>query len=556
MSTKGVIYYNRGLKCIVRLIVSMWSLKRFYDGPITLFWEGDAPKGLIEDLRAKLGVDVVFDSNPKLATLLRKIEISKKAPYDVNVYIDADTVVLGKIDELFDMASDCDLVATHFAGWRSDGGTIARRIRGYASVRPEYIEDAVKYGPAVNTGIYAWGRGTAIFDEWLWLAQQGENMGMYIPDEVACQVLLPKYKCKVAPLKFNVSVKHDPGTEDKRIIHYHGRKHCKEYPLCDFWVKALDEVCKQNLCNITEYVGDQYGDRRLRNFFRNKYGHKDAVASIKESVAWAKTGKHAVAKPSVAGVVATATARFVASKPVDNDITLVTACDVGYVEYLRTTLPNWFSKKHLDRHPMIVYVNGFGDPATDDKLAFLRGHKNVRIVPWDMPLAESQREKMLSAFVIGTARDVTTPYWVKIDADAFANDDRPLFDDDMKNYAICGHRWGYTKPSRWISELDAWAASKPEFAGTPPMFDPAQVSGRRYSHRRTASFIQMHNSDFTRVAAALAGERLPVPSHDTYIWYVATRMQKPIRRHDFKRRSGFDNCSRLERLKARVAQIG
>ena len=48
------------------------------------------------------------------------------------------------------------------------------------------------------------------------------------------------------------------------------------------------------------------------------------------------------------------------------------------------------------------------DINTDPRLEFLRNEKNVQLIPWDMLNAESQREKMLHAFVVGAAEHVKT----------------------------------------------------------------------------------------------------------------------------------------------------
>ena len=237
------------------------------------------------------------------------------------------------------------------------------------------------------------------------------------------------------------------------------------------------------------------------------------------------------------------------------DITFVTACDPKYVSHLQTTLPNWIKYKKIDKYPFIVYVNGFEDPENDERLKFLNLLPSLKIIKWEMPEAQTQREKMLSSFVFGTARDVKTPYWMKIDADSYATNYKELIDEDMFNYVITGHKWAYTKPFHWIQDLDNWASGLSEFSNTEDLFDPSRVDGRRYGHERVASYIQLHDSSFVRFAAELAGSRLPVPSHDTYLWYVAKRLGLEIRRHNFKRYKGLSNKSKLESLKQKVKEV-
>ena len=539
--SQGVIYYNKGFKCVVRMIISLMSMRKHYSGPITVFLEGEGLKELSEKIKKEFDVNVIYDANPDTTTYVRAVEVCMKAPYDVNVWMDADTLIVGEFDEFFEKGKSSDLAIAHFAGWSSNGGQISRRIKRYEGLVPQkYIEDALDYGPAINCGVYSFPKNSRILNEWLEVAKKGEKKGMFIPDEVACQVLLPRYNCSILPLKYNVSVRHDPGTKDMRVIHYHGRKHCKEYPLCELWIKEFIVALKNNTCNIRWWVKENKsgGDRRLNSFLRGKYGNKPYVKECNDIL----SGR----EPS---------ARASSSKPNEKNTTIVTACDRKYVDILKATFPNWLKYKKVNKFPLIVYTNGFPKGLEEPELSFLKTHPNVKTIEWDMPEAQSQRERMLSAFVLGAARDVKTEYWMKLDSDSFAMDYTPLLDDEMANYDITGHKWGYTKPGRWISELDKWAEKIPEFKGTKNIFDAKRLDGNRYGHERVASYIQFHRSDFVRLAASMAGNRLPVPSHDTYLWYVAARLGRPIRRHNFKRYKGMSNKTGLERLKEKIREV-
>jgi hypothetical protein len=550
--TRGVIVFNCGHKCLVRMIVFLRSLRKHYQGPVTVFLEGPHEQNLVDSVRDTFKVDVVYRpvSPSKSHALLRKIEICKDSPYNLSIVLDTDTIVVGDFTELFEAAKGHDLAICHFAGWDSSGGTISRRIKGYAPLKPEYIDAAVKYGPAINCGVFAWRKDTPIFDEWLPIADWGDTVipdgpnkkdRMYIADEVACQLLLPRYDVNVIGTRCNVSVLHDPNTPDPRIIHFHGKKHCIEAQKCSIWIQEFIETLKENCCGIRKMVieGQCLEDKRLRRFV---FGNEPTMhAELKKQVR------------SELGMSDSSTC----SGFKDNEVTIVTACDKKYVEYLRLTLPNWIKHKHVDRFPMIVYVNGFRRYKRNSELDFLRAYPNIKLIPWEMPEAANQRECMLTAFVLGTAKDVTTPYWVKIDADAFATDDEPLLIPEMKDHVICGHRWGYSF-SKDVGPLMDWANNHPAFKDTSKETpDPACIEGRKYWHpgKRVASYVQFHKSDFVRMAASIAGTRLPVPSHDTYLWYVANRLKLPIMQHNFKNRRGMGNKSDLESLKVILTGI-
>ena len=549
---RGIILFNRGTKCIVRLIVAIRSLRKHYDGPIAAFLEGEDAESLGDSLQARFGVIPIFDKSPTGSSLIRKIEISPKSPFDNTVYLDADTLTVGKLDELFEAAPNYDFIGTNFAGWRSDGNKVGGRTRSFKGIcSDEYIEKALKYGPAINTGIYAFRKGSPIFREWLELARKGdETKKMQIPDEIACQILAPQYNTWVAPCKFNVSVVYDPDTPDRRVIHYHGRKHCLGYPLCRLWVAEFTEALQENCCDIARYTHRRYGDRRLNAFLNGQSGPVDLLPPIREAL---KLPPIVVASPA-GPVLATSPDIKVAPLEPRNDVTIVTAVDRKYLSHLRLSFANWLHYKGLGCFPFLVYINGF-DNLRDEELAFLWSHDNVTLKAWNFPLAESQRENMLTAYVLGAAKDVTTPFWLKLDADAFAIDTRELINEEMKKYVFCGHRWHYTKPGTWIQVLDQWAETLAVKFPKPPLFDPTKLDGRRYYHPRTASYVQLHQADFVRQAAALAGERLPVPSHDTYLFYVAERLGLPFYRHNFKRCTGMTNFTHLADMQKAAEQL-
>jgi hypothetical protein len=598
--TSGVIYYNKGHKCIVRLIVSLQSLRQHYAGPTSIFWEGEAPAGLLDALRKEFAVDIIHDDNPEIGVYVRAVDVCMRTPYDLTVWMDADTLILGPFQYLFEKAGEHDLVIAHFAGWKSSGPSISRRIRRYQEIAPQYMEAAVNYGPAINCGVYAFPKHSRMLPEWLEVSKKGEKTGMFIPDEVACQVLLPRYNVHIAPTRYNVSVIHDPGTEDIRIIHYHGRKHTIDCPKAKLWLEAFDRCVHKNLCGIRQYTDRRYGDRRLNWFLGGAYGNLELAESIgailskengldykneprrrgrrgqtppeaeemerlgdEEDAARAEqgtdtrpaqTGQDVETKPARKEIPA---GEPTAPSPPLDEVTVVTACDVKYVEMLRLTYPNWCQFKNIHLYPMLLFVHGM--EVADPRLDFLKRDR-LTIIPWAMPQAADHREEMLTAFVLGTARHVQTKYWLKLDADALAENYRPLLTEEMKQYVFCGHRWGYSF-TKHIRALDAWAQAHPDktLRTAQPMYDPKCDQGRRYYHpkKRTISFVQLQDADFTRFCARLAGNRLPVPSHDTYLFYIADRFGFPHAWKNFKRFFGFtqcrgvdDICQHLEKLPA------
>ena len=187
--TIGIILFNRGNKCVVRAMVCLYTLRKHYDGPITFFLEDPYPHEFDEACKY-FKCDIVHnEENHKIKTLVRKTEMFLRSPYDRTLWLDADMVIVGKLDEMFDYLDDYDIAIPHFAGWVSDGGTIAKRIKRYKDLTEQkYIDEALNHHPAVNTGILSWRKGDPFIKKWFDLALKGDGK-MFIPDEVAFQVL-------------------------------------------------------------------------------------------------------------------------------------------------------------------------------------------------------------------------------------------------------------------------------------------------------------------------------------------------------------------------------
>jgi len=530
--TKGVIMFNRGDKMLVRILVCLYTLRQHYQGAVTFYVEEPCPcmDELIEALEYFKCTVVKLDSKHEYKTLVRKNSLFQNPPYDKTLWIDSDTVIMGSIDEMFDYldSENVDLCIPHFCGWWSDGRTISKRIERFRGIAEErHIQKSLEHFPAVNTGILSFRKSqkwSDFVDSWTNLAHTGSLDRIFIPDEVACQILYPSMdewglKYYIAPSKFNVSIKHDAHTEDKRILHAHGQKHCLDFPLCLIWKKVFKEMVDQNIANINYFL--QYSDKRLKQYLSTNQDLSDF------------NGK---------------------------DTTIVTACDENYVDILRATFENWRKYKKIDEYPVIVFVHGI--PKKDPRLDFLR-LPNVNIIPWSMENADNHREEMLSAFVFGTAEHVKTDYWLKLDADSYATNDTPFITDEMKKYAFCGHKWGYSRPDH-IKQLDEWAKGhwKRKLKNASPMINEGRIEGRRFYHntKRTISFIQLHRTRFSKFCLRLLRERkLPAPTQDTFYFYVANRFDpETVGYMNFKKNYGFsqgNGRSGVDEIRKRLQEV-
>lgn len=522
----GVIYFNQGSKCLLRMIISIYSLRKYYDGPISVISSGDDSHKWCNDLFDDTDISVVYASFDKSLegkndVYLKKASVNNWTPYEISVFLDADTLVRGNIDDLFEYAKKYDFVVPQFTSWTTDTKAIIRRINGWKDAHPNLIDGALSFGKAVNCGVFAFKKDTDFVLNWCKDIMPGRHN--FIPDETGMQVTLQQYRHFVCDQKYNVSCKYsNPRDPDARIIHYHGRKHCRlndDGEIIyngDLWLEEFKNAYNKNYLNIKEAPIDRMY-KKYKNF-----------------------------KPK--------------RKITDKRITIVTAVNPPYLEKLKTTLPTWQNKPQLKDCPLVVFHNGFDNAESD--LSFIKeiSGREVKLVSWDMDNAESTRELMLSAFVLKAPYEVDTPYWLKIDADAYFCDSQDVILDHFYEYDLAGHKWRYTKSpnnSSWLAMLDSWSEDK-DIDGDNYLNEEETIESykqKRYGHKRIASFVCLHNTEFTKEAAEYVDNKLPVPSHDTYMWYLAERL--PDRKwcwHNFKK-LGVRNHTNIDKLRELVNEV-
>jgi len=225
------------------------------------------------------------------------------------------------------------------------------------------------------------------------------------------------------------------------------------------------------------------------------------------------------------------------------DYTLVCGIDAKHFEQLSMVWMTWkLHKPSLLEHPMILFVDR-ENPVDVVTIHDNIDHPDLTIVDWPPreweitypetiidkkeKFGKAQRYKMMAGFVHVPAAHVQTPYWLKLDSDAIALADDDWIDpewfEDLPD--VVGHRWGFTKPANSIQLLDEWYVQN--FKGVPLNLPFDNPESERISHPRICSWCALFNTAFTRDASTWAIDTcghgmLPVPSQDTYLWYLAT----------------------------------
>ena len=472
MATEGVLYYNTNTKCIVRLMVSIFALRKVYSGPCALIHDGPVK----EDLRDFCQFHRVSIHEQPVATeyaLVRKSQLWRVTPFQFSVFLDADTLPLASPQPLIDEAKRHGFVVHHFSNWQTTGGKISTRIRNWEpAIGKKEVKAALGYGAAINTGVFAFDRDAEILREWEQITRLGyeRNCTRRLVDELAAQVLLHRYPHSLVGPEWGCSGRFGGDVKNPKIMHFHGSKHVMDDAGCDHWKAAYNE---------------------LHDLFADRWPLMTRANGDKRFGRWYPIRK---ARP---------------------DITMVTAVNPDYIGKLEKNWAKWMKQPELSNQQWIVFANRLR--VKDKRLAFLHSCPNVRVIKWGWPVAgDNVRERMLSAFVFGTAQHVTTPYWMKLDADSTPN--KKWVWPDYGNHVITGHRCSYTAtkggnvPGHFLNHLDKHAGQQ-SF--------PPDISTRNYRHKRLASYCWIERTEFTRQLAAWCGDRLPVPSHDTTACYFA-----------------------------------
>jgi hypothetical protein len=246
-------------------------------------------------------------------------------------------------------------------------------------------------------------------------------------------------------------------------------------------------------------------------------------------------------RPAVLVSVSAAAPSAAIDAPPAPDFTIAVAVDRKTAEDFRQVWPVWrrLAPWILDRRLVLLIDSRAGWRGIDDWLD--HPHWSGHLWPFDAEGA-SQRERMLSAFVLGVPDLVETPYWLKIDVDALPvrpTGQSPSFPDPAwfaDSPALISNPWGYTKPGEWVNRLESWAETIPDLARRPPLGLHCPPGVLRFRHRRIISWMCFVRTDWSREVAAYVPDRLPVPSQDTFHWYCAARRGDLVRCVNFKNR--------------------
>lgn len=221
------------------------------------------------------------------------------------------------------------------------------------------------------------------------------------------------------------------------------------------------------------------------------------------------------------------------------EFTIVVAVDIEHLAELKLSYPTWIKHKPemLDSRILLICDGDQGDPFFWMKnLSFIE-NKRKQVVCYSGEF-ETQREKMLTALVHGPAHFVKTEWFLKIDTDTVAMNDEEWIDPSwfVSDAKFVSNPWGYTKPNNRLDVLDDWADQNETLKGSSRLNVPYDPKSNKVKCRRIISWIMFCRTDFVQQCSELCeGSTLPVPSQDTFLWYVAKRLGLPYQTRRFKK---------------------
>jgi len=210
------------------------------------------------------------------------------------------------------------------------------------------------------------------------------------------------------------------------------------------------------------------------------------------------------------------------------------------MEKLRWTVPTWSCKPQFKGKRLYIFYHDLKESDFDFVREYFPG---LVLINWTMPKYDDVRELMLSSFVLGAAKHIKEDHYVKLDADAYFTTDDDVFEPDDFAFDLCAHRWGYSKPAWWIDKMDSWVNNK-RWKG--------KKRGGAVGAKRIISWCCLHNMEFVRKCAAAAGDRLPIGSHDTYLWYMANHFSDCSFLRKNLKEVGVDHCSRWKSIRENI----
>ena len=259
---------------LLYLVVSLRSLRRHWNGPVFVHaWPEsiELVKRIEEDSHLDVlavpwepeyrGKNAQFES--------KQLVVQSAAPENLILYLDADTLIAGPLDELFDRAAEFGFLATQFCEWVTTGKIMQsriKRLRKFPNIDQGPVEEVLaRRWPSVNGGIFCCHPNSPVLSKWHAWTKVARSI--FISDETVLHAVMPQAvwmgSMDVYPGGvYNCSPKYQPSTlpdSEVKIWHFHGD--CNSRPQKSLrsvlmWWPEYQECLRDNVGGMAEWRKD------------------------------------------------------------------------------------------------------------------------------------------------------------------------------------------------------------------------------------------------------------------------------------------------------------
>lgn len=264
----GIVLLLTDFHLAARLVVALSSLRRWYDGPVTLFTTKPESHRIGQAIEndARLRVEHrtaahIASTNRYTSAYLAKSSLIGSSPYDATVYLDADTLTVGPLDELLESTQSGVVTVTPYGPWSTTNDQFRKRLAEWEQLVQEeasaarwasLVHEAGQVShPWVNTGVFGMLRNNPLIEEWRELTSAGS--ALTIPEEMAFQFVFCSHPYQLLGSHFNCLPQFEPHPPDVRIWHFAGESHLKHEAGRRLWLPAFEACHADNLANMREW---------------------------------------------------------------------------------------------------------------------------------------------------------------------------------------------------------------------------------------------------------------------------------------------------------------